>query len=188
MGYSTGTDTIRQMPNACPRIYVAGPGWQDKITGEPITAPPPEGPSLVILATPDAEMDRFAFDGDYAAAATGFAVPDARTTVAASRVAQPGPKYLRVDFAGAAHGSFHPPFAASEDRRGRRSCAASTCGTSSAPVATRPRPSSRERTPATVVCDWPWRRYCGSSRQRHRCSESFLCSRRRPRLALALGT
>ena len=126
IGYSTGTDTIRHMPNECPRIYIAGPGWQNKVSGKPIATPTPGGPSLLLNAGEDAEMKRFGFNGDDAAAIAGPS-PEARSTVRYSAVSEEAPKreHLRVNLEGFAHGSFkYPPFAASEDAAWRR-CA---CG------------------------------------------------------------
>ena len=67
VGYSIGTDTVRAMRAACPRVYVAGPGWEQKIAGSvrPIhPSPTPGGPSLQLLCEPDGQMDMFDFSSD----------------------------------------------------------------------------------------------------------------------------
>lgn len=151
----TGTDTIRRMPIACPRVYIAGPGWQDKISGEPIRTPPPEGPSLLVLAAADPEMARFAFDGDYAAEVAGGS---ARVTVAPERVGDTAAgAHLRVDFDGFLHGSFkHPAFAATEDR----AWSVLLCGVNPwiflEPGTTTPPEVVQQRADASAkaVCDW----------------------------------
>ena len=123
IGYSTGTDTIRRMPIACPRIYLAGPGWVEKITGDDATPPPPGGPSLQLMAFPDATMNGQGFAADEASAFTGFPVPDARQMVSPDAVGEAFSSrgHLRADFAGFAHGSFkYVPFAQSENDAWKR--------------------------------------------------------------------
>jgi len=119
IGYSTGADTIRLMPESCARIYMGGPGWLEYATGTPISTPPPGGPSLQLLAVPDASMSSMVFAEYDSTRCTGFPLPDATAIVPADGVAaafRSGKAHLRVDFDGWAHGSFkHPPFAASED-------------------------------------------------------------------------
>ena len=117
IGYSTGCDTIRLMQEAFPRIYMGGPGWLEYATGQPTSAPVPGGPTLQVLAVPDATMTMQGFTEDDSTRVTGF--PLGETTIVppheAASALSSGKRHLRVDYVGWEHGSFkHPPFAASE--------------------------------------------------------------------------
>lgn len=177
MGYSTGTDTIRQMPIAAPRIYIAGPGWQDKISGQQIASQTPGGPALLLFAAPDAEMVRFGFDADYATQ-VALGSTDGAVQVKPSegsdwdafraKFLQQLPPlalgtkaaHLRVELPGFAHSSFkHPPFAASENR----AWSVLLCGTNPWDLpclgggAAGPSPQVKQERAdavATIVADW----------------------------------
>ena len=137
IGYSIGTDTVRHMPMECPRLYVGGPGWVNKISAERNihVPPPPAGPSCQLLAAPDGLMDHYELSADKSSELTGYACPEKRTKVTAEEFMQrvlplasassdtqqgssPPPlpvRHLRIDYEPFGHGDFkYPPFEAAE--------------------------------------------------------------------------
>jgi len=120
LGYSMGSDTIRQMQLDCPRVYIGGPGWVQSVTGADrmvAETSAPAGPSLQLLASPDGLMDLYQLTADKSSMLTGYAHPGERSRVTVAdfdgvmkRVGGP-PKHLRVDFEPFGHGDFkYPPF------------------------------------------------------------------------------
>lgn len=130
VGYSMGTEVVRHCRMTCPRVYVAGPGWHDRIASSDrllSALPPPGGPSLQLFSSPDALMSKFGLSLDAASASTGHPHPDTRTRIRPGELLQPPegglPPHLRVDFERFDHGHFKfRPLAEAEDSSWKRIC------------------------------------------------------------------
>lgn len=124
MGYSMGTDTVRQMSHvAATRVYLAGPGFLGKLaakSGVPPMGPAPEGRSLHMVMSPDNTFALLGLSVAESAATTGYACPEARTIVDMERLGESsafpaGVQHFHVLLAGCDHsGLKYVPFRASE--------------------------------------------------------------------------
>jgi hypothetical protein len=116
IGYSIGTDTVRCVRMECPRIYIAGPGWQPSLSIDPFGQPAPGGPSLQLLASPDGLMHRSGLTLDATSEYSGYPCPEARVQMNVHElrraVRQTGhPPHVRVEFTPFEHSNFkYPPF------------------------------------------------------------------------------
>lgn len=118
VGYSLGADTIRHMACSCPRVYVAGPGFLDKMlsvsgdkstcTERPASAPPP-GPSMQVLASNDTAMTLIKLTLDETSEYTGYSVSTGRQVLAPEQLDDHAilkATHLRVDMPGFNHSYF----------------------------------------------------------------------------------